>query len=156
MRCVDASDVNAYLKAHAGDDYTAKDFRTWGATVVAANAMLAEAQPANERQATRSINAAIRKAADTLGNTLAVCRRSYVHPGVLDHALARAVAKRRRPRVDRLSPEECRALAMLDAASQPLDTKLRRSIAERSAQGARARPRAPMHRSRPDAVAAHR
>ena len=139
-RTIDASDVNAYLKENAGDDYTAKDFRTWGATVVAANAILAAAQPSSERQATRVVNDAIRKAADTLGNTLAVCRRSYVHPGVLNHALAAEVAKRRRRRVDRLSPEECRTLAVLTASAEPLEAQLRRSIGAR-ASGKRSGPR---------------
>jgi DNA topoisomerase I len=134
-RTVGASDVNAYLKQHAGDDYTAKDFRTWGATVVAANAILEAAKPESERQATRMVNDAIRKAAETLGNTLAVCRKSYVHPGVLDHALAAQVTKRRRARVDRLSPEECRTLAVLGASAEPLEAALRRSLRGRAGGG---------------------
>src|SRR5687767_8237668 len=128
VRSIGASDVNAYLKETAGDDYTAKDFRTWGATVIAANAIVEASAPGSAHAATRVVNAALRRAADALGNTLAVCRKSYVHPGVLDPALARAVARRRQPRIDRFSVDERRALAILDAASAPLESKLRRSL----------------------------
>ncbi len=70
VRSIGASDVNAYLKDAAGEDYTAKDFRTWGATVIAANAIIEAQQPATPRETTRVMTAAIRRAADTLGNTL--------------------------------------------------------------------------------------
>jgi DNA topoisomerase-1 len=84
VRSVGASDVNDYLKGACGADYTAKDFRTWGATVIAAGALM-NAEPArSERDAVRSVNDALRSAADVLGNTVAVCRKSYVHPGVID------------------------------------------------------------------------
>ncbi|HVE49477.1 MAG TPA: DNA topoisomerase IB [Casimicrobiaceae bacterium] len=125
---VGAGDVNAYLKEVAGDDYTAKDFRTWGATVLAANAIVNARQPTSDRQTTRVINDAIRMAAATLGNTLAVCRRSYVHPGVLDYPLAARVAAKRHRTIERLSTEEARALALLVASAQPLSTKLEQSL----------------------------
>jgi len=143
VRSIGASDVNAYLKAAAGDDYTAKDFRTWAATVIAANAIIEAQQPASARATARLINDAIRRAADTLGNTLAVCRRSYVHPGVLNPKLAQQVAARRRRRVERLSADETRALALLVAAAQPLAVQLERSMRAKSrhvtARGARKR-----------------
>jgi DNA topoisomerase I len=132
VRSIGASDVNAYLQDAAGDDYTAKDFRTWGATVVAANAIIAAAQPASPRETTRVVMTALRRAAETLGNTVAVCRKSYVHPGVLNCALAAQVARRRRPRIDRLSADEVRTLAVLDASSQPLEVQLKRSIRARA------------------------
>lgn len=132
VRSIGASDVNAYLQGAAGgEDYTAKDFRTWGATVVAATAIIEAQQPESERETARVVTAAVRRAADTLGNTLAVCRRSYVHPGVLNCALAARVARRRRPRVDRLSADEARALAVLVASSQPLEAQLKRSLRAR-------------------------
>jgi DNA topoisomerase-1 len=132
VRSIGASDVNAYLQAAAGDDYTAKDFRTWAATVIAANAIIEAQQPSSDRANARVINAAIRRAADALGNTLAVCRRSYVHPGVLNPRLALQIAARRRRRAERLSADETRALALLTAASQPLATQLERSLRAKS------------------------
>ena len=117
-RSVDAADVNAYLKAAAGDDYSAKDFRTWGATVVAAHALALAGAPRSQRETARFVNQAIRQAADSLGNTLAVCRRSYVHPGVLDCALVEAVGRRKARRIAGLSSGELRVIALLDAAAR--------------------------------------
>jgi len=77
-------DVNEYIKAVTGGDFSAKDFRTWNATVLAA-AALAEAPPA--RSATgrkRAIAGAVRRVAEQLGNTPTVCRSSYIDPRVLD------------------------------------------------------------------------
>lgn len=146
VRSVGASDVNDYVKAAAGDDYTAKDFRTWGATVVTATAIVAAPLPPDERAATRLVNDAMRQAAEMLGNTLAVCRKSYVHPGVLDCAFAVEVARRRRPRIERLSADEVRALAVVEAAAkrpQPsLESALRASVRSSRAlpRGRRATP----------------
>jgi DNA topoisomerase-1 len=84
IRSIGASDVNEYLKEVCGTDYTAKDFRTWGATVIAASALFHADPPQSDRDAVRAVNDALRRAAGVLGNTVAVCRKSYVHPGVLD------------------------------------------------------------------------
>jgi DNA topoisomerase-1 len=79
---VTSTDVNTYLQRHACSTATAKTFRTWGASVMGA-ALLAEADPpASVRERSRSINTAVREVAEHLGNTLAVCKRSYVHPVV--------------------------------------------------------------------------
>ena len=118
----------AGVRTAAGGAYSAKDFRTWGATVVAANAMLAAVAPGNDDGRSRADLVALRKAAELLGNTVAVCRKSYVHPGVLNPKLAADVARRRRTRRDRLSADECRALALLRAAAEPLAAKLTRSL----------------------------
>lgn len=128
VRSIGASDVNDYLKASAGEEYTAKDFRTWGATVVATNAIIEAQRPASKRATTRLVTDALRRAAALLGNTPAVCRKSYVHPGVLNHALVADVARRRRRRRERLSAEEMRAHAVLVAALQPLERQLQRSL----------------------------
>ena len=69
VHSIGASDVNAYLKDAAGEDYTAKDFRTWGATVIAANAIIEAQQPTSSARDDARLTAAIRRAADTLGNT---------------------------------------------------------------------------------------
>jgi DNA topoisomerase-1 len=81
-RQVDSGDVNAYLREIAGDDLTAKDFRTWGGTVVAAQTLRELGPPADRREADANILAAIDAAAERLGNTRAVCRASYLDPRV--------------------------------------------------------------------------
>jgi DNA topoisomerase I len=143
VRSIDAADVNAYLKEAAGDDYSAKDFRTWGATVIAANALAAAAVPKSERQTTRTINEAIKRAAESLGNTVAVCRKSYVHPGVLDCRLVESQASRRVARIAGLEADEAKVVALLDAAAkakpgEDLAGKLRQSL-RRSRSTRRAR-----------------
>jgi DNA topoisomerase-1 len=82
-RSVSAADVNAFLQSIAGTGFTAKDFRTWGASVLALRALRkrAEAPPA---QAKRNVVATVREVAEKLGNTPAVCRKSYLHPQLLD------------------------------------------------------------------------
>jgi DNA topoisomerase-1 len=81
---IDSDDVNGYLRAVTEQSFSAKDFRTWAGTVIAARA-LAEAPPAeSDSQATRSIAQAVAQTAERLGNTPAVCRRCYIHPAVLD------------------------------------------------------------------------
>ncbi len=78
-------DVNAYIKQHTGGAFTAKDFRTWNATVLAAVVLAASPEPAAGRTASaRVVSAAIKTVAAYLGNTPAVCRASYVDPRVID------------------------------------------------------------------------
>ena len=84
---VRSDDVNAYIKAVMGEDFSAKDFRTWAGTVAAAVALdeLAPVEGAKERQ--RAVTRVCRVAAGLLGNTPAVCRASYIDPRVIDHFL---------------------------------------------------------------------
>jgi DNA topoisomerase IB len=78
-----AEQVNEYIKAAAGAQFTAKDFRTWNATVLAAVALAARADtPPGRRE--RAVSASIKTVAEYLGNTPAVCRASYVDPRVVD------------------------------------------------------------------------
>jgi DNA topoisomerase-1 len=115
-RQVSAMDVNDYLKSIAGAEYTAKDFRTWGATMIAVNALDAAERPPSDAAAARVVNDALRTAASVLGNTLAVCRKSYVHPGVVSAFLARTLKPRRsRVPVTALRAHERRTLAVLQA-----------------------------------------
>jgi DNA topoisomerase-1 len=81
---VRSEDVNAYLREASGADITAKDFRTWAGTVLAYRALRSTELPATDQGSRRALVAAVREAAARLGNTVAVCRRSYVHPAVLD------------------------------------------------------------------------
>jgi DNA topoisomerase-1 len=80
-----ADDVNAYIKRHTAGDFTAKDFRTWNATVLAAVALAVETDGRTSRAAReRTVAKAIKTVAAYLGNTPAVCRASYVDPRVID------------------------------------------------------------------------
>ncbi|WP_369142579.1 DNA topoisomerase IB [Streptomyces sp. R44] len=83
---VHAEDLNAYLREHAGSDITAKDFRTWHATVLAAVALAVSSPVADDSRTARSKaeRRAVREVSDYLGNTPAVCRASYIDPLVVD------------------------------------------------------------------------
>jgi DNA topoisomerase-1 len=118
---VDSADVNAYLREMAGDEFTAKDFRTWAGTVLAARA-LAEFEAFDaQTQAKRNIVRAIEAVAKRLGNTRAVCRKCYVHPAVVDAYLDGSLLQTLRQRVEGelkgrlagLRPEEGAVLAFL-------------------------------------------
>ena len=101
-RRVDSSDINRYLKDITGEDFTAKDFRTWSGTVHAVSA-LRELTPASTKtESERNVVLAIEAVAKLLGNTRAVCRKSYVHPGIIDCYHGGAMVKvLRRSRVSR-------------------------------------------------------
>jgi DNA topoisomerase IB len=80
-----AEDVNAYLKEWIGDQFSAKDFRTWNATVLAAVRLArVDPVPASERARRRAVTAAIGEVAEYLGNTVTVCRGSYVDPRLFE------------------------------------------------------------------------
>jgi DNA topoisomerase-1 len=80
---VRSEDVNEYLRDAAGVDVTAKDLRTWAATVLAYRELQRAGEPATPTDARRRANVALDAVAERLGNTRAVCRASYVHPGVV-------------------------------------------------------------------------
>ena len=82
-RPIGSDDVNEFLHELTGQDFTAKDFRTWAGTVVAACALNGVGAAASEAQGKREVVAAIKAAATHLGNTPAICRKSYVHPAVI-------------------------------------------------------------------------
>lgn len=80
---LDSGMVNQYLRETTGEDFTAKCFRTWGGTVLAAKALGARPAPADEQEAKAAVVETIKDVAHRLGNTVAVCRGHYVHPDVL-------------------------------------------------------------------------
>jgi DNA topoisomerase-1 len=84
-----SQDVNDYLREIAGADFTAKDFRTWGGTVLAAIALGKQEEFQTKKQAKANIKTAICAVAELLGNTPAVCRKCYVHPGIVEAYLKR-------------------------------------------------------------------
>ncbi|MEO7166757.1 MAG: DNA topoisomerase IB [Spartobacteria bacterium] len=84
---VDSDGVNEYLREITAEDFTAKDFRTWAGTVMAAMALQAQEVFENKSQAKKNVKDAISAVAKVLGNTPAVCRKCYVHPAVLESYL---------------------------------------------------------------------
>jgi DNA topoisomerase-1 len=123
LRTIGSEDVNEYLREVSNEDLSAKDFRTWAGTVLAAR-VLAELRPArNERIARKRIVEAIDVVAARLGNTRAVCRKCYVHPGILDaYGTGDLPAALRRPEKEHkghgLSTHEAAVAAMLRRATK--------------------------------------
>jgi DNA topoisomerase-1 len=87
VRDVSSQDVNSYLQEITGEDFTAKDFRTWAGTVLTAMALSAQGPVEDKIQAKKNIKDAIAAVAKILGNTPTICRKCYVHPVVLDSYL---------------------------------------------------------------------
>lgn len=81
---VKSSDVNEYLRSISGEDFTAKDFRTWAGTFLAAQALQAFEAYESQKQAKKNVLRAIESVAQKLGNTKTVCRKCYVHPEILE------------------------------------------------------------------------
>jgi DNA topoisomerase-1 len=132
---VGSADVNDYLRDITGEDYTAKDFRTWSGTVLAALALQEFEMVDSEAQAKKNVVRAIESVAEKLGNTPSVCRKCYVHPAVLDAYMdgtmlegLRALAEEKLVEdLQDLQPEEAAVLAMLQrrlAQEIPDDAKL--------------------------------
>jgi DNA topoisomerase-1 len=119
---VGSADVNDYLRAITGEDYTAKDFRTWSGTVLAAMALQEFEAVDSDAQARKNVVRAIESVAERLGNTPSVCRKCYVHPAVLDAYLDGTMLEGLRARAEEslvedlqdLQPEEAAVLAMLE------------------------------------------
>ena len=116
-RSVGSSDVNAYLREATQSDFTAKDFRTWAGTVLAACALRELPTAHGGRQANRQVVRAVESVAERLGNTPAICRRCYVHPAVieayLDGSLRDALGSRARRASGGLPPEEAAVLELV-------------------------------------------
>jgi DNA topoisomerase-1 len=85
---IGSGDVNDYLRELSGQDFTAKEFRTWAGTVLAARTLQEIGPFTSKTQAKRDIVRAIELVAQRLGNTKAVCRKCYVHPALLDAYLS--------------------------------------------------------------------
>ncbi len=81
---VRSDDINTYIHEKIGDEFTAKNFRTWHGTVLAAVALAGEEKPRSDAAAKRAIKRAVDQVSEALGNTPAVCRASYIDPRVLD------------------------------------------------------------------------
>ena len=77
------SDINAYLKSATEPEFSSKDFRTWGGSLLAATKLARIGKPEDESAAKKAIVKVVKSVAEELGNTPAVCRSSYIHPSVL-------------------------------------------------------------------------
>ncbi len=118
---IGSDDVNHYLKEITGQDYTAKDFRTWAGTVLAAQALAEFEVVDTDTIAKKNVVSAIESVAARLGNTTTICRKCYVHPAVIDAYLAGDTVATVKTRVDKeltesigdLPPEEAAVLALL-------------------------------------------
>lgn len=81
---ITSGDVNAWLKEITGEDFTAKDFRTWGGTVLALSALLEVGVCESEKEANQAVVATVKRVAEELGNRPAICRKYYIHPVVIE------------------------------------------------------------------------
>lgn len=122
QHAVGSHDVNEYLRAISGEDYTAKDFRTWSGTVLAALALQEFEKFDSEAQAKKNIVRAIESVAEKLGNTPTICRECYVHPAIidayLDGTIMQVLHERARQELvkdlHKLQPEEAAVLTLLE------------------------------------------
>lgn len=125
---ISSDDVNAFLEEAFQAPFTSKDFRTWGATAQAVASLQALPEPSNEHETERNVVEAVKAAASKLGNTPAVCRRSYIHPLVI-----RAYREGRFAQLwdaaatcefecSGLHPEELRLVALLEALEKMPDS----------------------------------
>ncbi len=152
---IDSADVNDYIREIAGQEFTAKDFRTWAGTVLAAMALQEFRKVDSHAQAKKNIVKAIERVAQRLGNTVTICRRCYVHPAVLDSYMDGEMVKTARKRVEgqmrrslhRLPPEEAAVLALLqrrlasDKKGDRLEKLLKKSVVKEEQRRRRRRSR---------------
>jgi len=120
-RPVRSEDVNGYIRAAAGNGFSAKHFRTWGGTIHAASLLVQTERPEGKTAQLRVLNGVIDRVAERLGNTRSVCRQCYVHPAVPESWLAGSLleemkqANRRRRGIEGLDDEEALVLRWLKA-----------------------------------------
>ncbi|HKQ51367.1 MAG TPA: hypothetical protein VJT74_03300 [Pyrinomonadaceae bacterium] len=118
VRAVSPRDVNEYIKAATASEFSAKDFRTWGGTLLAAIELAESGKAEDERQAKKNLVRAVERVAERLGNTPTVCKGCYIHPKVLESYLRGVTLEQFRRRVERnikrIQPEyEVEELALL-------------------------------------------
>ena len=116
-------DVNEYIKTATAPEFSAKDFRTWGGTLLCAIELAELGKPADDKEAKRNLLHAVRAVAEHLGNTPTVCRASYIHPAVIERYCQGITLDEFRPRKSRriqrqapeYDPEEIALLKLLGA-----------------------------------------
>ena len=101
VRAITPRDVNEYIKAHLGEEFSAKDFRTWGGTLRGAIELAELGKAETERDAKTKIAKAVKRVAEHLGNTPTVCRDCYIHPTVIEKYMKGVTLDEFRPRKER-------------------------------------------------------
>jgi DNA topoisomerase-1 len=112
---VSSEDVNAYLRETTGEDFSAKDFRTWGGTVLALSALLEVGSCESEREANKAVVEAIKHVSGQLGNRPAICRKYYVHPVVIQSFLEGTLRDTLEDAVEDSPADESNGLRRLEA-----------------------------------------
>lgn len=130
---IGSSDVNDYLREASGGDFTAKDFRTWHASAMALDELLALDAPANKTDAKTQVKRVICEVASQLGHTPTVCRKSYVHSAVIDGYTAGSLLRR----------EQGDAAALRGLKHRERDLMALLAKAARQARGTKRKPRLP-------------
>jgi DNA topoisomerase-1 len=139
---VGSADVNEYLRKISGLDVTAKDFRTWAGTTLAAHALREFEEFDSDAAAKRNITSAIERVAERLGNTKAICRKCYVHPAIIDAYMDRSLVRLLKSRAEKelrhslksLSGEEAAVLTLL---RQRMERELKPASSRRVRRGSR-------------------
>jgi DNA topoisomerase-1 len=141
---IGSSDVNAYLREISGGDFTAKDFRTWAGTALAAEALKEFEDFDTKTAAKRNLTRAIERVAERLGNTKAVCRKCYVHPAIFDAYMDRSLLETLKNRAESelrkgvcdLPAEEAAVLALLQQRMKQAIKQVRRRPGSRTRRAA--------------------
>ncbi|MBA2450160.1 MAG: DNA topoisomerase IB [Chloroflexi bacterium] len=116
LQTVDSDDVNEYLREITDQEFTAKDFRTWAGTVLAALALQEFESFDSETQAKKNVVQAIESVAERLGNTPTVCRQCYVHPAVIDTYLEGSMLQTLKERTEQEMADSLKDLRAEEAA----------------------------------------
>lgn len=119
-KSIGSADVNEYLREITGSDFTAKDFRTWAGTKLAAMALQAFEAFDSDAQAKRNVVQAIENVAERLGNTPAICRKCYVHPAVIEAYMDGSMAETLKERADKALQDSLHELSGEEAAVMTL------------------------------------
>ena len=117
------ADINDYLKAATSPEFSSKDFRTWGGTLMAAVQLAELGAPGDEREMKKNIVKAVKNVAEQLGNTPTVCRGSYIHPAVLktyEHGIT----------LDEFRPRHTRRIKLAESGYEPEERALLKLFAE--------------------------
>jgi DNA topoisomerase I len=130
-RSIGSTDVNDYLRQISGEDFTAKDFRTWAGTVLAAQALAAAPLFTSQRQAKKNVVRAVESVAERLRNTVAVCRKCYIHPAIIESYLNGSLVNFRRSRATQKNEAALIKILQRWARKNPppsLESALKKSI----------------------------
>ncbi len=136
---IDAGDVNEYMRRIAGEEFTAKDFRTWAGTVLVAKALQGCHTFTSATQAKRHVVAAIEAVAKRLGNSKSICRKCYVHPDIIQAYLDGSLTRPLTPAIRRALPRTTGCWSSDEAA---VLASLERRLRQRSSRAMNLRPSA--------------